>query len=100
MTYRSKRHTDLLHDAPCFFDTPHICNGPSVPCHANGQIFGRGASFKTPDWAVAAGCPAAHAEIDSGKEMDRETKFYAWLRAFVKTTNWLYENELITVRKK
>lgn len=32
--------------------------------------------------------------------MDRETKFYAWLRAFVKTTNWLYENELITVRKK
>lgn len=98
--YRSQKHTDLLHGAPCFFRFPHAHNGPSVPCHCNSSVFGRGKDFKTPDWAVAAGCPAAHYEIDHGKTMDRETKFYEWLRAFVATSNWLYEQELLIVNPR
>ena len=97
MTYRSKKHTDLAHEMACTFSFPHKCNGPSVPCHANWQIFGRGSFFKTPDWAWAAGCPAAHYEIDSGKDMDRDTKFMEWLRAFVQTQNVLWENKRLRV---
>lgn len=95
--YRSQKHTDLLHGAPCFFRFPHTHNGPSVPCHSNSSIFGRGAFFKTPDWAVAAGCPAAHYELDFGKTMDRDEKFYLWLHAYVATTNWLYQNGKLRV---
>lgn len=100
MTYRSKAHTDLLHDAPCFFSFPHRCNGPSVPCHSNNSLFGRGKDFRTPDWAVAAGCPAAHYEIDEGTTLGREQSWTEWLLAFKRTMDWLFENELLVVKGK
>jgi hypothetical protein len=31
--------------------------------------------------------------------MDREEKFFAWLRAYAKTQNWLWVNGLIKVAK-
>jgi hypothetical protein len=71
-----------------------------VPCHSNDSIFGRGAFFKTPDWAVAAGCPAAHYEIDAGRSMDRDQKRAEWLRAFVATMNWLFEHKKLIVNPR
>jgi len=32
--------------------------------------------------------------------MDRDTKFHEWLRAFVATQNWLFENGLLIVNPK
>jgi hypothetical protein len=46
---------------------PHKCKGLSVPMHSNALSTGRGAYFKAPDWAVAAGCNDAHDYIDGRK---------------------------------
>lgn len=100
MTYRSRAHLNLIHDIPCMCSFPHHCQGLSVPMHSNGLEYGRGVGFKSPDWAVAAGCPDAHDYIDGRKGgWDKETKRAEWFRAHIKTQDWLFENELLVVRK-
>ena len=101
MTYRNRKHLNLLHDVPCMAQFPHQCQGPSVPMHSNALQFDRGASFKAPDWAVAAGCNAAHDFIDGRRGgWDKETKRAEWMLAYIKTQNWLFENERLVVNKE
>ncbi len=69
-----------------------------VPCHSNQQIFGRGFSFKAHDWAFAGCCAEAHEFIDGRKGgWDKETKHAEWLRAFVKTQTYLWQEGKIKV---
>jgi hypothetical protein len=98
MTYRNRKLLDLAHEAPCFADFPHQCGGweGCDPAHSDSSIFGRGIGHKTPDWAYASMCHTAHM-IHS--RMEREEKFYAWLRAFKATYDYLWENKLIMVAK-
>jgi hypothetical protein len=95
VTFRNKALTAELHEAPCFVDEPHECNAFNgcVPMHSDWSIFGRGGWHKSHDWAIAAGCPNAHAMLTAhpGDDMERERKRYIWLRAFVKTMTWLWE---------
>lgn len=101
MTYRSRAHLNLVHDCPCFVDLPHQCQGLSEPMHSNDLSFGRGASFKAPDWAVAAGCHNAHALIDGrAGGLPKDEKRAAWMRAFVKTQDWLFGNGKLVVNKE
>ena len=101
MTYRNKNHTDLCHDVPCICSFPHECKGPSVPMHCNELSTDRGAYFKAPDWAVAAGCSEAHDYIDGRRgKWPKDLKHAEWWRAFVKTQNWLWENEKLIVNKE
>ena len=99
MTYRSRRHLALAHIMPCMALFPHGCNSfkGCVPMHADFQIFGRGIGHKTPDWAWAAGCPEAHRILTAkvNDDMKREQKFYDWLRAYVKTQDYLWANKLV-----
>ena len=101
MTYRNKRLTELAHDMPCCADFPHECNDVNgcVPMHADSSIFGRGGWHKSHDFAFAAGCPNAHAVITAkvGDELTREQKFYDWMRSYVKTWEWLWENRKVKV---
>lgn len=101
MTYRSRAHLDLVHDCPCMVDLPHECRGLSEPMHSNDLMFGRGASFKAPDWAVAAGCHNGHGLIDGRSGgLPKDEKRAAWLRAFIRTQNWLYENAKLIPNKE
>ena len=69
-----------------------------VPCHSNQSIFGRGASLKSHDWAFCAGCRDAHDYLDGRKGgWDKETKHAEWLRAFVKTQNYLWQEGKVMV---
>lgn len=91
--YRNRKLLNLAHDMPCMAQFPHVCSGPSVPCHANDLLFGRGFAYKTPDWAYAACCNDAHEYLDGRKGgWDKETKRAEWLRAYVKTQNELWES--------
>ena len=96
MTFRSRKLLDTAHDAPCRADFSHHCTGwqGCDPAHSDSQLFGRGQGFKTPDWAVAHLCHNAHMALDT---MGREEQFYAWLRAFVATQNYLYETGKVKV---
>lgn len=100
--YRNRRLLDLAHEMPCCADFPHEClhrrGGGSVPAHSNEYRFGRGASYKSHDWAFAAMCAEAHDYIDGRKGgWDKETKHAEWLRAYIKTQDWLWKNEKVKV---
>src|SRR5687768_14111294 len=98
VTYRNRKLLDLAHDAPCFADFPHECHGwqGCDPAHSDSQMFGRGHGHKTHDWAFASLCNTAHRMLDG---MEREEGFYAWLRAFIKTQTYLWENGKVKVVK-
>jgi hypothetical protein len=69
-----------------------------VPAHSNQSEYGRGFSFKSHDWAVAALCRESHDYIDGRKGgWTKEEKHAEWLRAFVKTQTLLWERGLIRV---
>lgn len=84
MTYRNRRLLDLAHESPCFADFPHACMGSAGcdPAHSDSQVWGRGMSHKSHDFAIASMCNPAHKQLDT---MDREEKQASWLRAHVKT---------------
>lgn len=99
MTARSKSMRDLCRYAPCFLDLPHQCvmYQGCEPMHSDSSLFGRGFSFKSID-LCAAGCRNAHALMTAhvGDDLDRETKFFAWLRAFAKTFDFFVAHGWIT----
>lgn len=96
--YRNRRLLDLAHEMPCQAAFHHLCSGSSVPCHSNQQAFGRGHSYKSHDWAFAACCGDAHDYIDGRKGgWDKETKHAEWLRAYVKTQEWLWNEGKVRV---
>lgn len=96
--YRNRKLLDIAHEMPCQADFPHSCFGSVVPSHSNQQIFGRGASYKSHDWAYAAICSEAHDYIDGRKGgWDKETKHAEWLRAYIKTQNYLWQNGKVRV---
>lgn len=104
MTYRNRKLLNLAWDMPCMAQFPHDCNdsGGCEPAHSDHHIFGRGAAHKSHDFAFAALCPAAH-RIITGKvndDLSREQKFYDWMRAYVRTQEWLWEHELLQVKLK
>lgn len=98
MTYRNRRLLDLAHTSPCFADFPHQCTAylGCDPAHSDSSIFGRGIGHKTHDFAFASLCRTAHQEIST---FERDEKFYEWLRAYVKTQEYLWTNGLIKVSK-
>ena len=101
MTYRNRKHLDLVHDCPCMCRFKHDCAGQTVPMHSNALAHGRGAYFKAPDWAVAAGCKDAHDYIDGRKgKWSRDEKRSEWFLAFVRTQDWLFENEKLVVNRE
>lgn len=101
MTFRCRPLLDISHEMPCQFKLPHKCTQHlgCVPVHSNWLIFGKGFAHKAPDWAWAAGCAAAHAEIDPalGATMDREQRETEWTIAYIGTQNWLWMNERVRV---
>jgi hypothetical protein len=101
LTYRNRKLLDKAHDAPCCADFPHNCTAylGCEPAHSDALMFGRGHGHKSPDWAVAFMCHAAHALITGkpGDDVQREQKFMDWLRSYVKTQNYLWEQGMVKV---
>lgn len=98
-TYRNRALLNIAHQMPCTATFKHICKAYEgvEPAHADSLMFGRGVGHKTPDWAWISVCHAAHLMLDT---FEREQKFNEWLRAFVSTQNYLWENGLICVTPK
>ena len=104
---RNRRLLDIAHEIPCQAQFKHDCTGLyvqengkylCVPAHSNAQIFGRGAYFKSGDCFFAAVCPPAHDAIDGrAGGMDKETKQAEWLRAYIQTQIYAWENRLLKV---
>jgi hypothetical protein len=67
--------------------------------HSDSHIFGRGGWHKAHDFAFASGCSNAHWILTAkvNDDLEREQKFFDWLRAYVKTQQWLWENRKVKV---
>lgn len=98
MTYRNRKLLDLAHTMPCMAGFPHDCKQwlGCEPAHSDSSIWGRGIGHKSHDFAFAAMCHPAHEEL---ARMERDEKSAEWLRAYVKTMSYLWENKLIVVAK-
>ena len=101
MTYRNRRLLNLAHTMPCCAEFAHDCIGHQgcEPAHSDSHLFGRGGWHKSHDFAFASLCRNAHAILTAkvGDELAREQKFYDWLRAYVKTHEWLWTNGKLKV---
>ena len=95
--WRSPKLLIAVRDLDCMFDFPHQCNGPSVACHSNQLRDGKGKSIKAHDFRIAAGCPAAHYEIDQGKAFSREERIEQWEAAHRKTLEALFLRGIVRV---
>ena len=100
MTYRNRKLLDLAHSMPCMAEFDHECFGymGCDPAHSDSYVFGRGMGHKSHDFAFAALCNPAHQMLDLF--CDKELKEAEWLRAYVKTQVYLWENGLIRVSAK
>ena len=96
MTYRNRHLLDLAHDMTCMATFEHECVGwrGCEPAHSDWSMFGRGNNHKSHDFAFAAMCHNAHTQLGT---FERELKRMEWLRAYVLTLEWLWENKLIRV---
>jgi hypothetical protein len=96
MTYRNRKLLNLAHDCPCLAQFAHACTEYQgvEPAHSDQQIFGRGHGHKSHDFAIAALCHTAHLMLDT---FERDVKQAEWLRAHVRTMEWLWSNEKLKV---
>lgn len=96
MTFRSRKLLNVAHECPCTAQFRHDCTEYQgvEPAHSDQQIWGRGHGHKSHDFAFAALCHTAHMMLDT---FERDVKQTEWLRAHVKTMEWVWTNELIKV---
>jgi hypothetical protein len=98
MTYRSRKLLDAAKEVPRCMGCGKHNIGDVVMAHANWSEYGKGSHHKAHDWAVAALCTLdCHAYVDSSKA-SREDKKDFWIRAHVKTLEWLFESGKVTVK--
>lgn len=68
MIYRNRQFLDAVAALPCQLRIDGICTGgPSVACHSNQLIDGKGRGIKASDARVCAGCAACHSWLDQGQ---------------------------------
>ena len=96
MTYRSRKLLDIARESPRCFCCGHANNGTVVAAHANGSEYGKGMGNKSHDWAIAFCCHECHSQIDQGS-LSRDERKAMWLRAHIRTMEWLFDNEKIGV---
>jgi hypothetical protein len=86
--YRDKSLLKLAQDQFCLLRVKNFCRGGSdstVACHHNSAISGKGMGIKAHDCWTAALCVSCHAEIDQGKDMNRDERRSRMDRAILMT---------------
>lgn len=95
--YRNRELLDLAYAIECKVRLPCCEGGIGEPAHSNQSRHGKGGSIKAHDCFFAAACRACHRELDQGRTMSREEKFYVWQRAHEETMLELWQQGLIMV---
>lgn len=94
--YQNRKLLDLAHEAPCFLRLGYPCGiYPSVPCHSDMLLHGRGMGNKSHDFLAIAGCPNCHAKFtreNLGDEYER-----VWARAHASYQLWMWGEGKIKV---
>lgn len=94
MVYRNKKLLVLLRDLPCM-----ACGRSDGTVCAAHRNEGKGMGLKNSDALVAALCHRCHYEMDNGKNMTKDERHDMWNKAYIKTIQFLIENEWLTIKE-
>lgn len=92
--WRNEKYLAAVRYMPC-----GNCNrpAPSQASHSNQMLDGKSKSKRAHDFMVAALCPACHAEIDSGRQLEAEHRKELWDRAWKRTVMRAFLNGTLKV---
>ena len=91
--FRSKRLLEAIRECPCANCGAE--DGTVVAAHRN-QFKGMG--IKVSDALVAALCFQCHTDLDQGKTMNREERREFWNQAYIKTMQYMIENNILRIK--
>jgi hypothetical protein len=94
--YRNKKLLEAVREAPCMHCGAQ--DGTVVAAHSNQLRDGKGRGIKAHDYRIAALCFRCHAELDQGRQMNREERLNMFEDAHRATVGWLFDSDLISVR--
>ena len=95
--YRNQKLLVAVRDSPC--QNCGVQDGTIVAAHSNQMRDGKGRSLKAHDYRIAAMCFKCHYELDQGKNLSKEERVNMWEAAHRKTVGWLFENDLISLKR-
>ena len=100
MNYRNRLLLNLCYALPCQAQIPGVCvGGQGEPMHANWAQFGKGGAMKAHDAFCASGCRSCHVELDQGKNLTDEQRFFYWLQAYTRTQAAFWKQDLVCVNQ-
>ena len=70
-----------------------------VAAHSNQLRDGKGRGLKAHDYRIAALCYRCHMELDQGPKMSKEERVNMWETAHRATVGWLFENDIIALKR-
>jgi hypothetical protein len=97
MMYRNQKLLEAVRDSPC-----QCCgarDGTVVAAHSNQLRDGKGRGLKAHDYRIAALCYRCHMELDQGSKMSKEERVNMWETAHRATVGWLFENDIIALKR-
>ncbi len=97
MAYRNQKLLEAVREAPCMNCGAE--DGTVCAAHSNQMRDGKGRSLKADDYRIAALCFKCHSELDQGRVMSREERLNMWEDAHRATVGWLFDNDLIGMRR-
>lgn len=97
MNYRNKALLEAVRECPCQHCGAQ--DGTVVAAHSNQLRDGKGKGIKAHDYRIAALCHICHHQIDQGFTWNKEQKREVWEEAHRKTVGWLFDNDLIALKR-
>lgn len=93
MNYRNSKLLKIVRELPCM--VCGIKDGSVCAAHRNE---GKGMGIKVSDALVSAMCHKCHYELDNGKSLNKDERRDMWNKSYIKTMQYLLENEIIVVK--
>jgi hypothetical protein len=91
--FRSKRLLEAIRECPCA-----NCGAEDGTVSASHRNFGKGMGIKVSDALTCALCSGCHHQLDMGKDMNREERREFWNQAYIKTMQYMIENNMLRVK--
>jgi hypothetical protein len=91
--FRSKKLLEAIRECPCANCGAE--DGTVIAAHRNES---KGMGIKVSDALVAALCFQCHTDLDQGKTMNREERREFWNQAYIKTMQYMIENNILRIK--
>jgi hypothetical protein len=95
--YRNQKLLEAVRESPC--QHCGVNDGTVCAAHSNQLRDGKGRGLKAHDYRIAALCFKCHSELDQGRDLSREERVKMWENAHRATVGWLFENNIIGLKK-